>query len=83
MKDSKVKDIELERIRKETEMKAEAFYQKYNILPVQNENNCVIAPKEDEVFPSFTHVSYPTENQRGFSKRGDSPTTIPQQFQLL
>ena len=34
-------------------------------------------------FPTFTHVSYQTENQRGFSKRGDSPTTFPQQFQLL
>ena len=28
-------------------------------------------------------IFYSTENQRGFKKRGDSPTTIPQQFQLL
>jgi hypothetical protein len=34
-------------------------------------------------FLSFTHVPYLLENQRGFSKRGDSPTTFPQQFQLL
>lgn len=60
MKDSKAKDIELERIRKETEMKAEAFYQKYNILPVQKEKNCVIAPQEDEVL--YTVFSNKTTN---------------------
>ena len=34
-------------------------------------------------FPISLQIFYSTENQRGFSKRGDSPTTIPQQFQLL
>ena len=34
-------------------------------------------------FPSLIQISYLLENQRGFSKRGDSPTTFPQQFQLL
>ena len=35
------------------------------------------------VFPISLQIFYSTENQRGFSKRGDSPTTFPQQFQLL
>lgn len=60
MKDSKAIDIELERIRKETEMKAEAFYQKYNIMPVQKENNCVMTPQEDEVL--YTVFSNKTSN---------------------
>jgi hypothetical protein len=34
-------------------------------------------------FPISLQIFYPTENQRSFSKRGDSPTTFPQQFQLL
>ena len=34
-------------------------------------------------FPTFTLIFYLPENQRGFKKRGDSPTTFPQQFQLL
>ena len=34
-------------------------------------------------FPYLIQISYLLENQRGFKKRGDSPTTIPQQFQLL
>ena len=49
MKETKAIDLELERIRKETEMKAEAFYQKHNIMPVPTEEYCVIAPQEDEV----------------------------------
>ena len=36
-----------------------------------------------EDFPISLQIFYSTENQRGFKKRGDSPTTIPQQFQLL
>lgn len=60
MKDSKAIDIELERIRKETEMKAEAFYQKHNIMPVQKENNCVMTPQEDEVL--YTVFSNKTSN---------------------
>lgn len=36
-----------------------------------------------EAFPSLIQISYLLENQMGFKKRGDSPTTIPQQFQLL
>ena len=60
MKDSKAIDNELERIRKETEMKAEAFYQKHNIMPVQKDNNCVIAPQEDEVL--YTVFSNKTTN---------------------
>ena len=34
-------------------------------------------------FPYLIQISYLLENQRGFKKRGDSPTTFPQQFQLL
>lgn len=34
-------------------------------------------------FPISLQIFYSTENQRGFKKRGDSPTTFPQQFQLL
>ena len=60
MKDSKTIDNELERIRKETEMKAEAFYQKHNIMPVQKDNNSVIAPQEDEVL--YTVFSNKTTN---------------------
>lgn len=60
MKDSKAVDIELERIRKETENKAEAFYQKHNIMPVQKDNICVIAPQEDEVL--YTVFSNKTSN---------------------
>lgn len=60
MKDLKANDIELERIRKETEMKAEAFYQKYKIMPVQKENGCVTAPQEDEVL--YTVFSNKTTN---------------------
>ena len=37
----------------------------------------------EEAFPISLQIFYSTENQRGFKKRGDSPTTIPQQFQLL
>ena len=31
-------------------------------------------------FPISLQIFYSTENQRGFKKRGDSPTTFPQQF---
>lgn len=34
-------------------------------------------------FLYLIQISYLLENQRGFKKRGDSPTTFPQQFQLL
>ena len=34
-------------------------------------------------FPISLQIFYSTENQRGFKKRGNSPTTFPQQFQLL
>lgn len=60
MKDSKAIDIELEEIRKETELKAETFYQKHNIMPVKDENNCVITPQEDEVL--YTVFSNKTTN---------------------
>ena len=60
MKYSKAIDNELERIRKETEKKAEAFYQKHNIKPVQKENNCVNAPQEDDVL--YTVFSNKTTN---------------------
>lgn len=60
MKDSKAIDIELERIRKETEMKAEAFYQKYNIMPVQKENSFINAPQKDDVL--YTVFSNKTVN---------------------
>ena len=60
MKDSKAKDIELERIRKETEMRAEAFYQKYNIMPTQMDNYSVLAPHEKNTL--FTVFSNKTSN---------------------
>ena len=34
-------------------------------------------------FPISLQIFYSTENQRGFKKRADFPTTFPQQFQLL
>lgn len=49
MKDSQILEIELERIRKETMMKAEAFYQKYNITPDEKKKNCVFDHREEEV----------------------------------
>ena len=39
--------------------------------------------KNTDYFPYLIQFFYLLENQRGFSKRGDSPTTFPQQFQLL
>ncbi len=60
MKVLKTADNEMERIRKETEMKAESFYQKHNIMPVQKDNICVIAPHEDEVL--YTIFSNKTSN---------------------
>lgn len=49
MKDSQTLEIELERICKETKMKAEAFYQKYNITPYNNNDNCVFDQQEKDV----------------------------------
>ena len=60
MNDSNKKEIELERISNETKMKAEAFYQKYNIIPDQKKNNCVFDYREEEV--SFTVFSNKTSN---------------------
>lgn len=60
MKDSKAIDIELERIRKETEKKAEVFYQKHNIMPFQKDNISVKTPQEDEVL--YTVFSNKTSN---------------------
>ena len=34
-------------------------------------------------FPISLQIFYSLESQRGFKKRGNSPTTFPQQFQLL
>ena len=34
-------------------------------------------------FPYLIQIFYLLENQEGFYKRGDFPTTIPQQFQLV
>ena len=60
MKDLHTKEIELERIFKETKMKAEAFYQKYNIIPDQKKNNCVVDHQEEEL--SYTVFSNKTSN---------------------
>lgn len=60
MKDSKTVELELERICKETKMKAEAFYQKYNIIPDQKKNNCVFDHEEEEI--SYTVFSNKTSN---------------------
>lgn len=60
MKDSKEIELELERIRKETKMKAEAFYKKYNIIPDQKKGNCVFDHQEEEV--SYTFFSNKTSN---------------------
>lgn len=49
MKDSQGLEIELEKIRKETKMKAEAFYQKYNITPYKMNENCVFDHQDVEV----------------------------------
>lgn len=56
MNDSKAIDNELERIRKETVMKAEAFYKKHNIIPEQKNNGCVLSPqKEEKLFSVFSN----------------------------
>ncbi len=60
MKDSKAVETELERIRKETEKKAEVFYQKYNILPEQKNNHCFLSPPKDEIL--FSVFSNKTSN---------------------
>lgn len=49
MKDLQVLKIELEKICKETKMKAEAFYQKYNITPYDKKENSVFDHKDEEV----------------------------------
>lgn len=49
MKDSQSLEIELERVRKEAKMKAEAFYQKYNITPYKKNDNCVFDNQEEHV----------------------------------
>lgn len=60
MKNLQTKEVELERIFKETKMKAEAFYQKYNIIPDQKKNNCVVDHQEEEL--SYTVFSNKTSN---------------------
>lgn len=60
MKDSQTIELELERTRKETKMKAEAFYRKYNIIPDKKKNNCVFDHQEEKV--SYTVFSNKTSN---------------------
>ena len=60
MKDSQTIEFELKRICEETKMKAEAFYQKHNIIPDQKKNNCVFDHQEEEV--SYTVFSNKTSN---------------------
>lgn len=60
MKDLQTKEIELERIFKEAKMRAETFYQKYNIIPDQKKNNCVVDHQEEEL--SYTVFSNKTSN---------------------
>lgn len=60
MKDSQTTEIELEKICKETKMKAEAFYQKHNIVPDQKRNNSVFDHQEEEIF--YTVFSNKTSN---------------------
>ena len=52
-------------------------------LEKENPGTVVFLDFDGRDFPSLIQISYLLENQRGFKKRGDSPTTIPQQFQLL
>lgn len=60
MKDLQALEIELEKIRKETKMKAEAFYQKYSIIPEPKNNNIVSDHNEEEI--SYTVFSNKTSN---------------------
>lgn len=60
MKDTQTKGINLDRICKETRIKAEAFYRKYNIIPVQKKDCCVFDHKEEEV--SYTIFSNRASN---------------------
>lgn len=60
MKDSKTIELKLEKIRRETQMKAEAFYQKYNIVPDRKKNNYVFDHQAEEV--SYTVFSNKTSN---------------------
>lgn len=60
MKDLKVVEDKLEKIRRETEMKAEAFYQKHNILPEQKNGFSLSAPQKEDV--SYTLFSNKTSN---------------------
>ena len=53
MKVSQAIEIELERIRRETTMKAEAFYQEYNITPDKKKDNCVFDQLEKEVLDTL------------------------------
>jgi len=56
MKESNTIEYMLEKIRKETEMRAEAFYQKYNILPELKKDNAVFdLQKEDELSTTFSN----------------------------
>lgn len=60
MKDSQTIELELEKICNETRMRAEAFYQKYNIIPDLKKNNCVFDHQDEEV--SYTVFSNKTSN---------------------
>lgn len=59
MKDSKSDILELEKVRQETERKAETFYKEYNIFP-EHKNNSLLAPQDEEVL--FTVFSNKTSN---------------------
>ena len=61
MKDLQTLETELEEIRKETKMKAEAFYQKYNITPYKKNDNCVFHHHQDEEV-SYTVFTNKTSN---------------------
>lgn len=61
MKDLQTLETELEEIRKETKMKAEAFYQKYKITPNKKNDNCVFHYHQDEEV-SYTVFSNKTSN---------------------
>lgn len=60
MKNLEEVEAELERIRKKTEMEAEIFYQKHNILPMQKDNICVLPTQKEEVL--YTLYSNKTSN---------------------
>ncbi len=60
MSKSRAIDTELEKIRKETEKKAEAFYREYNIKSVQKKHNCDFDPQKEVVL--YTIFSNKTIN---------------------